>query len=169
MTSASQQASVIEIGLETYALEMTLGALPVQATAAAIMAAARAHETAVLRRISRAAELVATSLLAEPSGRYHSHAAAITWFTDTHVLALPALADTSQYQPAPGDILEVTLTGAVLSADSAGTWTMADMTTGRRYRFRRPGRDGAPRLHVLDAARPQLAAGSDGSSAGDGQ
>ncbi len=120
----------LRAGLETYALETALGAQPDQAVAAAITAGARVHETAVLHRIARAAELVAASLLAEPGGRYSSHAAAITWFAGNHILALPALADAGRYQPVPGDVIEVTLTGAVLAADSAGTWILADETTG---------------------------------------
>lgn len=154
MTPPQQQAGSLRVGLETYALETALGALPDQAVAAAMAAAIRAHEAAVLQRISRAADLVAASLLTEPSGRYGSHAAAITWFADCHIIALPPLADGESYQPAPGDIVEVTLTGAVLDTDSAGTWTLADSATGRRFRFAGPGSNGAPSLRILDAARP---------------
>ncbi len=155
MASAPQQTGEFRAGLETYALETGLGALPEEAVAAAITVAARIHRDAVLHRISRAAELVAASLRSEPSRRYRGHAAAITWFTDVHVVSLPRLADPRGYQPAPDDVVEVTLTGTVLAADNSGIWTLADKATGRRYQFAITGRYGAPSLRVLDAHRPQ--------------
>lgn len=159
MPSAPQETGALRAGLETYALETGLGALPEEAVAAAITAATRIHEDAVLRRISRAAELVAASLRSEPSRRYRGHAAAITWFADAHVVSLPRLADSRGYQPEPGDVVEITLTGTVLSADSTGIWTLADKATGRRYQFAIKGRFGAPSLRVLDAHRPQRPSG----------
>ncbi len=154
MASAPQQTGALRAGLETHALETGLGAQAEEAVAAAIAAAIRIHEDAVLHRVSRAAELVAASLRSEPSGRYRGHAAALTWFADVHVVSLPPLADPRGYQPAPGDVVEVTLTGTVLSADNSGIWTLADKATGRRYQFAITGRFGAPRLRVLDAHRP---------------
>lgn len=112
MEPTPMRSETIRAGLETYALETALGAQADQAAVAAITASVRAHETAVLHRICRAAELVSASLLAEPGGQYSSHAAAITWFVASHIVALPALADADCYHPAPGDIIEVTLTGS---------------------------------------------------------
>jgi hypothetical protein len=159
MASAPQQTGALRAGLETYSLETGLGALPEEAVAAAITVATRIHEDAVLHRVSRAAGLVAASLRSEPTGRYRGNAAAITWFADVHVVSLPPLADPRGYQPAPGDVVEVTLTGTVLSAGSSGIWTLADNATGRRYQFALTGRYGAPNLRVLDAYRPQRPAG----------
>src|SRR5712691_1348706 len=114
MASAPQQTGEFRAGLETYALESGLGALPEEAVAAAITAA----------------DLVAASLRSEPSRR--GHGAAITWFAAVHVVSLLRLADPRGYQPAPDDVVEVTLTGTVLAADNSGIWTLADKATGRR-------------------------------------
>lgn len=154
MAVTRRRSGALRAGLETYDLETSVGAGPYLAAAAAITAATRVHEVAVLRRVSRAALVVSSSLLAEPGGRYSSHAAAITWFADKHVHTLPELAAADEYQPAPGDIIEVTLTGPVLTTEVAGTWTLVDRLTGRSYRFGAPGTDGAPNMMVLDTAWP---------------
>jgi len=151
MESTPRLTGGIRAGQETYALEIAVGARPPHACAAAVTAGVRAHETAVLHRISSAAEIAAACLLAEPGGRYCSQAAAIMWFAE-RILALPALADGEQYRPAPGDIIEVTLTGTVRAAGVSG-WTLAERGTGRQYQFAAPGTKGAPRLQVLDLAR----------------
>src|SRR6185312_2330819 len=123
--------NALRIGVETYELE---NALTEQldwpaAMTAAIVAATQAHETAMLQRIRQKAEAVSTRLLADPDDLYRGQAAAITWFAARHVQALPLLADSDLYQPRPGDIVEVTLSGPVLTVDGRGTWLLADRIT----------------------------------------
>jgi|SRR5712691_6674736 len=122
----------------------------VSAVTAAIVAATRVHETAVLQKIAQRAETVSTRLLAEPGERYRGQAAAITWFASSHIQALPLLADADLHQPNPGDIVEVTLSGRVLAVDGRGTWTLADRTTKGHYRFPVPGTFGAPTMHATE-------------------
>src|SRR5712691_2703466 len=137
MESTPRLTGGIRAGQETYALEIAVGARPAHACAAAVTAGVRAHETAVLHRISSAAEIAAACLLAEPGGRYCSQAAAIMWFAE-RILALPALADGELYRPAPGDIIEVTLTGTVRAAGVSG-WTLAERgVPGASISSRRP-------------------------------
>jgi hypothetical protein len=152
MSQHPSRTRALNIGLETYELETALTADRdwVSALTAAIVVATRVHETAVLQKIAYRAEVVSARLLAEPNERYRGQAAAITWFASRHIPALPLLADADLHQPNPGDIVEVTLSGPVLTADDRGTWTLADGATKTRYRFAAPGTFGAPTLHPAE-------------------
>lgn len=147
-----RRTEAIQTGLDTYARATSFGAQPDQAAAEAIADAIRRHETAVLNRISRAAELVAASLRAQRGNRYSIDAAALTTFANNHVTPLRATVHTTDYRPAPGDLVEVTLTGPALASDTVAVWILADEITGRWFRFAAPGADTAPRLRVLDVA-----------------
>jgi hypothetical protein len=147
-----RRTEAIQTGLGTYARAAAFGAEPDQAAAEAIAEAIRTHETAVLNRISRAAELVATSLRTQRGGRYSTDAAALITFAIKNVMPLPAIVDETDYRPTPGDLVEVTLTGPALTSDTVATWILADEITGRWFRFSAPGIDTAPRLRVLDVA-----------------
>jgi hypothetical protein len=150
MPQPSPRTAALRIGLQTYQLENALAADRdwISALSAAIITASRVHETAVLETIAWRAEAVSARLLAEPGDRYRGQAAAITWFATRHIPALPLLADADLHQPNPGDIVEVTLSGRVLTVDSLGTWTLADRTTKSHYRFPAPGTFGAPTMHA---------------------
>ena len=147
-----RRTEAIQTGLDTYARATAFGAEPDQAAAEAIADAIRTHETAVLNRISRAAELVAASLRALRGGRYSTDAAALTTFASKNVTPLPATLDETGYRPTSGDLVEVTLTGPALTSDTIAAWILADEITGRWFRFAAPGADTAPRLRVLDVA-----------------
>jgi hypothetical protein len=147
-----RRTETIQAALDTYARSAAFGAQPDQAAAEAIADAVRRHETAVLNRISRAAELVADSLRAQRGGRYCIDAAALTTFASNHIAPLPTTTDQTEYRPTPGDLVEVTLTGPALTSDTVAVWILADEITGRWFRFAAPGADSAPRLRVLDVA-----------------
>jgi hypothetical protein len=151
METTPWPSRAVRAGQEIFDLEIAVGSGPASACAAAVAAGARVHESAVLHRISSAADVVAACMLAKPGGRYCSQAAAIMWFAE-RVLALPALDDGDLYQPVPGDLVEVTLTGAVRAAGAVG-WTLAERGTVRQYQFAAPGMKGAPRVQVLDLGR----------------
>jgi hypothetical protein len=121
-----RRTEAIQTGLDTYARATAFGAHPDQAAAEAIAAAIRTHETAVLQRISRAAELVAVTLRAQRSGRYSVDAAALTTFASNHITPLPTAVDKTDYRPASGDLVEVTLTGPALASDTVAEWILAD-------------------------------------------
>src|SRR5712691_6219093 len=145
MPQRPSRTRALKIGLETYELETALtdDRDRPSAVTAAIVAATRVHEIAVLQKIADRAEAVSTRLLAEPGDRYRGRAAAITWFATRHIQALPVLADADLHQPNPGDIVEVTLSGPVLTVDPHGTWTLADRMTKGHYRFAALGTFGA--------------------------
>lgn len=67
MAVTPPRIGALRAGLETYGLETAVGTERYLAAAAAITAAARVHETAVLHRISRAAEVVAASCWPNPA------------------------------------------------------------------------------------------------------
>lgn len=148
----ARRTEAIQTGLSTYSRATAFGAQPDQAAAEAISDAIRVHEAAVLRRIARATELVATSLRAQRRGHYSSDAAALRAFVSNHITPMPAITAVTDYQPAPGDRVEVTLTGPALTGDTKNVWILADEISGRWYRFAAPGSDTAPRLSVLDVA-----------------
>jgi hypothetical protein len=147
-----RRTEAVQVGLDIYARATAFGAQPDQAAAEAIAAAIRTHETAVLNRISRAADLVAASLRAQRGGRYSIDAAALRTFANNHVTPLPTTVDESDYRPTAGDLVEVTLTGPALTSDTVAVWVLADEVTGRWFRFAAPGADTAPNLRVLDVA-----------------
>jgi hypothetical protein len=129
---------------------LTEGRDRLSAVTAATVVATRFHETAVLWKIAERAEAVSARLLAEPGERYRGQAAAIIWFASSHIPALPLLADSDLHQPNPGDVVEVTLSGSVVTVDRRGTWTLADRTTKGHYRFPALGAFGAPTVRAIE-------------------
>ena len=152
MLQPPSRTRALKAGLQTYQLEnnLTEGRDWISAVTAAIVTAIRVHETAMLQKIAQKSEAVSARLLAEPGERYCGQAAAITWFATRHIPALPLLADVDLHQPNPGDIVEVTLSGRVVTVDGRGTWTLADRTTKGRYRFQAPGAFGAPVMRLAE-------------------
>jgi hypothetical protein len=151
MPQPPPRTRALRAGLEIYYLETALleDRDWVPAVTAAVVTATRIHELELLHAIAQKAEAVSGRLLAEPAERYRGQAAAITWFATRHIQALPLLADTDLYQPKPGDIVEVTLSGPVLTVNSQGTWTLADRSTKDHYRFTPPGNFGAPTIRAI--------------------
>jgi hypothetical protein len=143
-----RRTEAIQTGLDTYARATAFGAHPDQAAAEAIAAAIRTHETAVLQRISRAAELVAVTLRAQRSGRYSVDAAALTTFASNHITPLPTAVDKTDYRPASGDLVEVTLTGPALASDTVAEWILADESRLQPAPLRTRRHRSRPRRHL---------------------
>lgn len=128
---------------ETYQLELLLnGGLSSDALEKGIEAALERHERNVRERVATEIETYAHGLEANdaelPNDEWGVGARCMRWFADRLRTELGPEPD---YTPKAGDIVEITLTGAVITWEDPETgepldvWTIFDDATGDEYEF----------------------------------
>jgi hypothetical protein len=130
---------LLKAARETYELTYLFnGGLSTDALESAIAAAMEKHERNIIEQIAQRAETVAFGLedaddIEDPYG---------DWGVPLHYFADKLrndLGPTTDYQPQPGDVVEVTLTGCVIAWEDDGEpseqWSIFDDKTGDEYIF----------------------------------